>query len=156
MEKPPALIITLTLALLLCAGCDRAPARPPQESTPVQPTVAPSSSPTPAATELPAGKARVWEKDGATLVYVPAGEFQMGSDRYQVETARKLCKAYSKDLGTAVCGVEKFQDERPEHMVTLDGFWIDRTEVTNGQYRRCVAAGACRPPVESGSFTRDA
>jgi serine/threonine-protein kinase len=28
--------------------------------------------------------------------------------------------------------------------VTLDGFWLDRTEVTNTQYRLCVADGACR------------
>ena len=34
----------------------------------------------------------------------------------------------------------------PRHQVTLDGFWIDRTEVTHGQYRKCVAAEACDKP----------
>jgi len=38
--------------------------------------------------------------------------------------------------------------------VALAGFWIDKTEVTNGRYRRCVEAGACTPPVETGSYTR--
>ena len=37
-------------------------------------------------------------------------------------------------------------DEQPVHTVTLDGFWIMQTEVTNGQYRRCVDAGACTAP----------
>jgi formylglycine-generating enzyme required for sulfatase activity len=38
--------------------------------------------------------------------------------------------------------------------VGLSAFWIDRTEVTNRQYARCVDAGACAPPVETGSFSR--
>lgn len=37
-------------------------------------------------------------------------------------------------------------DERPVHQVTLDGYWIDRTEVSNGQYRRCVDDSACDVP----------
>jgi len=41
------------------------------------------------------------------------------------------------------------------HTVALDGFWIDRAEVTNTQYQQCVESGACDPPAESGSYTRD-
>jgi eukaryotic-like serine/threonine-protein kinase len=39
--------------------------------------------------------------------------------------------------------------------VTLDGYWIDQTEVTNAQYKRCVAAGSCRArrADETSSFT---
>ena len=51
-------------------------------------------------------------------VLVPGGTFAMGSE-------------------------DGDSDERPIHDVTLDGFWIDRTEVTNAQYEECVAAGAC-------------
>jgi formylglycine-generating enzyme required for sulfatase activity len=40
-----------------------------------------------------------------------------------------------------------FGDEFPPHLVALDGFWIDRTEVTNAQYRQCVEAGACQAPA---------
>ena len=32
------------------------------------------------------------------------------------------------------------------HSVELDGYWIQRTEVTNEQYKRCVDAGVCEPP----------
>lgn len=58
--------------------------------------------------------------EGAML-YVPGGRFVMGSDH----------------------GGE--QDERPAHEVTVSAFWLDRTEVSNRAYERCVAASACRP-----------
>jgi formylglycine-generating enzyme required for sulfatase activity len=64
------------------------------------------------------------------MVYVPAGEFEMGS-------------------------TEGHDDEQPVHTVALDGFWIDRTEVTNAQYRLCVEAEGCSPLVQSYSSTRD-
>lgn len=37
------------------------------------------------------------------------------------------------------------QSEQPVHAVTLDGFWIGQTEVTNAQYTRCVEANICTP-----------
>ena len=37
------------------------------------------------------------------------------------------------------------EDEQPVRMVTLDAFWLDRTEVTKEQYRLCVADLACNP-----------
>jgi formylglycine-generating enzyme required for sulfatase activity len=55
------------------------------------------------------------------LVYVPAGEFTMGSD-----------------------SEESALDERPVHVVYLDAFWIDRTEITNAMFAACVQAEACR------------
>jgi formylglycine-generating enzyme required for sulfatase activity len=68
--------------------------------------------------------------DDTVMVHVAAGEFQMGSTKRYVD------------------------NEQPVHAVALDGYWIDQTEVTNGQYRLCVKAGACDPPAENGSFTR--
>ena len=32
-----------------------------------------------------------------------------------------------------------FADELEAHWVTLDDYWLDRTEVTNSEYRVCVS-----------------
>ncbi len=92
--------------------------------------------------------------DGMTMVYVPAGEFKMGSDDDGFKYAQQLCIKYGGDDAIATCKPVAFADEQPAHTVALDGFWIDRTEVTNKQYRRCVEAQACTPPVDSSSYTR--
>jgi formylglycine-generating enzyme required for sulfatase activity len=97
---------------------------PTQTSTPM-PTSTPTSTPTPAP-----GATRVWEQDGSEMVYVPPGEFTMGSE-----------------TGDA--------DEQPVHNVWLSGFWIDRYEVTNAQYQRCVDAGSCKRPAPGKSETRE-
>ena len=44
-------------------------------------------------------------------------------------------------------------DEQPIHTVTLDAFWIDRTDVTNALYTQCVNVGKCTPPDSSSSAT---
>ena len=79
--------------------------------------------------------------DEIVMVYVPAGEFQMGSTDAQVDEALVLCNKLPD-----ICVRESFELEQPSHTVALDGFWIDRTEVTNAQYRRCVDASACEEP----------
>lgn len=92
--------------------------------------------------------------DAAVVVYVPAGAFRMGGTSELTRYARSLCREAAGDLAIATCGSAAFADEHPAHPVELSAFWVDRTEVTNGQYARCVDAGACAPPVETGSFTR--
>ena len=53
------------------------------------------------------------------MALIPAGPFLMGGD---------------------------FDEERPRHRVTLDVFWIDRSEVTNAQYVEYLrATGAAEP-----------
>jgi formylglycine-generating enzyme required for sulfatase activity len=74
--------------------------------------------------------ARMRAIDGMAQVRVPAGTFRMGSA--------------AEDPAAA-------EDEKPRRAVTLDGFWIDRTEVSNFQYRQCVAAGGCSPHRSQGS-----
>ena len=92
-----------------------------------------------------------------TLVYVPSGEFRMGSSPEAIATARALCRAHSPepDVARAVCSHSAFADEAPEHPVALHGFWIDQTEVTNQMYRQCVESGACSPPVALTSMAGD-
>ena len=38
-------------------------------------------------------------------------------------------------------------DEQPAHPIEVGGYWIQRSEVTNGQYSRCVEAKACTAPA---------
>lgn len=42
---------------------------------------------------------------------------------------------------------------RPVHEVYLSDFWIDQTEISNGMYAKCVAAGKCIEPVSKISTT---
>jgi serine/threonine-protein kinase len=87
---------------------------------------APSNdAPGSAATGPKAGDTWTRPADDAEMVFVPAGPFQMGST--------------DADRDAYDC-------EKPTHAVTLDAFWIDKTEVTNAQYRQCVEAGACEEP----------
>ncbi|MBU0494980.1 MAG: formylglycine-generating enzyme family protein [Chloroflexi bacterium] len=102
------------------------------------------------------GDTRTRPADGATMVYVPAGEFVMGITYEQAQYTQELCKKYGGAGAPNTCGhAMAIANEKPPHAVALDGYWIDRTEVTNGQYQRCVAAGACTPPAETGSYTRE-
>jgi formylglycine-generating enzyme required for sulfatase activity len=39
--------------------------------------------------------------------------------------------------------------------VSLDAFWIDKTEVTNAMYAECVQAGQCNAPRSTSSRTRN-
>ena len=51
----------------------------------------------------------------ANMVFIPGGTFRMGSDKH-------------------------YPEEAPAHRVTVDGFWIDRTPVTNRQFKEFVKA----------------
>ena len=55
-------------------------------------------------------------------------------------------------MGAAANDPVASSEEKPQHPVTLDAFWIDRTEVTNAQYRECVKAGACQRPESGDSY----
>ena len=41
-----------------------------------------------------------------------------------------------------------------EHTVTLDSYWIDKTEVTNAKYAMCVQTGGCTEPSSKISNSR--
>jgi formylglycine-generating enzyme required for sulfatase activity len=92
--------------------------------------------------------------DEMVMVFVPAGKFEMGIIFEGISYARRLCRDTAADPLSAHCPGSAFVDELPAHEVTLDAYWIDRNEVTNQQYQRCVEAGACSPPVDESSYTR--
>jgi serine/threonine-protein kinase len=87
------------------------------------------------------GEIKVRLVDNMVIVYVPAGNFPMGTSEDDLQHAFQTCTQYWFN-----CDRENFTDEEPQHRVFLSGFWIDQTEVTNGQYMRCVNAGNCMEP----------
>jgi len=105
---------------------------PPLPSTPT-----PSATHTPPATNTPLPTAtielgigsKMTGKDGMPLLFIPVGEFIMGSNNGNPE-------------------------EQPVHNVHLDAYWIDQAEVTNGMYAMCVQEGGCQPPSSTSSPTR--
>ena len=50
---------------------------------------------------------------GPDMLWIPGGKFRMGSDRH-------------------------YPEERPAHEVSVDGFWMDRHQVRNAEFRRFV------------------
>lgn len=59
------------------------------------------------------------------MILIPAGEFLMGTDSE---------RANSQD--------------RPQHSVNLDAYWIDKYPVTNAEYARFVVSSKRRPPLD--------
>jgi len=59
-------------------------------------------------------------EDGMLLLYVPEGDFFMGSSNQSDPP-----------------------DEQPRRRIYLDAFWIDQTEISNANYDKCVKAGNC-------------
>jgi sulfatase modifying factor 1 len=85
-------------------------------------------------------------------VRIEAGWFAMGSDDADLTRALELCAGETASDGA--CTGETFEAERPAHRVHVRAFTIDRTEVSNAAYERCVNAGACLPAASSASDPR--
>ncbi len=121
----PILILGAVVApLAACAGpAEEAPA-PGAAGAAGAPGPAGVSSPAPPPAPETIDLARTRPADGMVMVPVPAGELTMGDD------------------------ASPFPAERPAHPVMLSDYWIDRTEVSNAQFRRCVEAGACAEPAK--------
>jgi formylglycine-generating enzyme required for sulfatase activity len=75
---------------------------------------------------------RIRPTDGMAMVYVPAGEFDMGNTGVQW--------VWGGSLRDGDLDLQVFTDEQPQHTVYLDAFWIDQTEVTVAMFRTFVEA----------------
>ena len=124
MKRLTWILMALALTLASCAPA----------STPT-PTLAPVTEPSPTA-EVPtattpptlapvvlsgpqSGSTMAWI-DGSLLTYIPAGDFVMG-------------------LGSG---------NAPQKTISLDSYWIYKTDVTNKMYAQCVATGNCAAPTQ--------
>lgn len=65
------------------------------------------------------------QKDLEGMVWIPGGEFNMGTNT---------------ELG--------WPEEKPAHRVRVDGFWMDKTEVTNAQFAEFVRATGYKTTAE--------
>ena len=80
------------------------------------PAPTPTVAPTPTATPVTS----TFAPDNAPMILVPAGDFTMGSDD---------------------ANIVAYDSGKPAHPVYLDAFWMDKFEVTNARYKKCVDAG---------------
>lgn len=75
-------------------------------------------------------------KDGAVMVYVPAGEFLMGTSDADIELYKEMFPLRDS---------ARFDNERPQRTVFVDAFYIDKFEVTNAQYKRFLTETGYTP-----------
>ncbi len=81
-------------------------------------------------------------KDGAVMVYIPEGEFIMGTSDAQIDTLLK------RDLDN--WNLSWFNNEKPQRRVYLDGYWMYKHDVTVAQYRKfCGETGHKMPDAPS-------
>ena len=96
------------------------------------------------------GDIRINPKDGAQMMWVPAGEFLMGSTSKEISA---ICKEYSIDGGPFK---ELLEAETPQRKVYLDGYWIYKNPVTVAQYRKfCTATSRNMPTAPSWGWKDD-
>ena len=92
------------------------------------------------------GAKRINPKDGAEMVYVPAGEFLMGSTDAEIRSLMAQYPGTPKDM---------FPGESPQRRVYLDGYWIYKNDVTVAQYRKFCAATGRKMPGAPGWGWKD-
>jgi eukaryotic-like serine/threonine-protein kinase len=94
----------------------------PPTNTPIYPTLPSDPSKIPLA-----GSTSIRKADHMAMVYIPAGEFIMGSS--------------NNEPGSQA-------NEKPQHNVYLDAYWMDQTEVTGSQFRKFVEANDYQTTAE--------
>ncbi|MGD8491432.1 MAG: formylglycine-generating enzyme family protein [Anaerolineae bacterium] len=127
--------VCLLLAAVSLTACievyvfDQAPTGGPIQVMIITPTPSQDAVPSFPAVEDRPPETDTWLRpaDDMPMIHIAAGAFAMGADLADDQAS---------------------ENEKPAHSVQLSSYWIDEHEVTNAQYQRCVAAGACRPPMQ--------
>ena len=129
MKTRAHFIALIACIIVSCGPTIDTPTLPPVDiasatarATSVPPTATLTPMPLPSLTPTPSiGSELIMGPNKEVTVFVPAGEFLMGSNEGKPNSA-------------------------PAHTVYLDSFWIHKIEVTNLHYLRCVDAGGCTAP----------
>jgi serine/threonine-protein kinase len=125
-----ALTLSIPVSLLVACNPSGALTPPAAAELPVNTALAVNTE-APVITEVPSmGSTRTSEIDGMTLVFVPDGDFEMGSDS------------------------SGYANEKPVHTVLLDSYWIDQTEVTNSMFGAFVAQTGYQTEAEETGSSR--
>ncbi len=118
-----ALALSLLIVLSSCASPTPEIVTVVVTATDQPATEAPASAPTQPLAPVSLGGPQNGETikwiDGSVLVYISAGNFTMG-----------------------------YGGDAPVHSISLDGYWIQQTKVTNRMYDQCVSTGSCTPPTQ--------
>lgn len=114
-----------------------APAVVAEESAMATPATSPAEGTAPIDTQIR-------PTDGMVMVYVPAGEFEMGNPGIQW--------IWGGSLRDGDLDLQVFTDEGPRRTVYLDAFWIDQTEVTVAMFRTFVEATGYETTAERAGW----
>ncbi len=151
--------IVLCIASILLSSCGAGTALP--DSTPIPPTKTltpvPTSTPVPSPTFTPTPGigTTTLGSDGTILMFVPAGEFTMGGTQALLDQVKETFARENAPLDWFTVKGQNPSDSEPARQVYLDAFWIDQTEVSIAQYKKCVDAGGCREAAPQKGYNAD-
>lgn len=92
-------------------------------------------------------------KDGKEMLLVPAGTFVMGSSEEEAEAAYHLGKKYYVDSEEASTERWWLNNELPRRQVWVEAFYMDKYEVTVGEYQTFVdSAGHRTLPADLATY----
>ncbi len=87
-----------------------------------------------------------------TLCFVPAGKFQMGSTRAEIDAVPEWLKS-NFNLNMLEKGKLFLEWEYPQHEVDVSAFWMGKYEVTVDQFRAFVELKNYKTEAEQGGFS---
>ena len=114
----------------------------------ILPASVPGATPPTAPADSPTARRIISNSLGMELVHIEPGEFFMG-----IMSREKTAATYGGGEGD-------YAQEEPLHWVQIsEGFWMGRTEVTRGQFRRFVEETGYQTTADqrgyAGGFTKD-
>jgi formylglycine-generating enzyme required for sulfatase activity len=131
----PSIVLTasqvVTMAVIPPTDTPDTAITPTFTPSPLIDTPTQASTPSPTLSSTPVVQTNISNIDGMEMAYIPSGNFLMGSGSESPS-----------------------ESEKPQHTVYLDAFWMDRYEVTNAMYKKCVDAKKCPQHARRGSQDR--